>query len=224
MSRRGETIRGLYQAFAQALGPSCWWPGETPFEVAVGAILTQNTNWKNVEQAIANLKTAGAMTEKGLRSLPRTRLEELIRPAGYFRIKANRLIDFLDFLEQEADLDIKSLGSDNHLELREKLLSVRGIGPETADCILLYALGKPVFVVDAYTVRMFGRHGLIPEATDYHEVQDIAQSALPESVCDYNELHALIVRAAKQWCRKSKPLCAVCPARHLLPDPERLPA
>lgn len=224
MSRRGETIRGLYQAFAQALGPSRWWPGETPFEVAVGAILTQNTNWKNVEQAIANLKAAGAMTEKGLRSLPRTRLEELIRPAGYFRIKANRLIDFLDFLEQEADLDLKSLGSDNHLELREKLLSVRGIGPETADCILLYALGKPAFVVDAYTVRMFGRHGLIPEATDYHEVQDIAQSALPENVCDYNEFHALIVRAAKQWCRKSKPLCAVCPARQLLPEPERLPA
>lgn len=224
MSQRGETIRSLYQAFAQALGPSLWWPGETPFEVAVGAILTQNTNWKNVEQAIANLKAAGAMTEKGLRSLPPARLEELIRPAGYFRIKTNRLIDFLDFLEQEAELDIQSLGSGNPVELREKLLSVRGIGPETADCILLYALGKPVFVVDAYTVRLFGRHGLIPEATDYHEVQDIAQSALPENVQDYNEFHALIVRAAKQWCRKSKPQCAACPARHLLPDPERLPA
>jgi len=224
MSRRGENIRGLYQAFAQALGPSRWWPGETPFEVAVGAILTQNTNWKNVERAIANLKGAGAMTEKGLRALPPATLEELIRPAGYFRIKTQRLSQFLDFLDQESGLDIMALASQSLEELRPKLLSVRGIGPETADSILLYALGKPVFVVDAYTVRMFGRHGLIPELTDYHEVQDIAQTALPAEVRDYNEFHALIVRASKQWCSKSKPKCTLCPARNLLPAPERLPA
>jgi endonuclease-3 related protein len=223
MSTRGETIRALYAALSGALGPSRWWPGETPFEVAVGAILTQNTNWRNVERAIDALKQAGAMTEQGLRALPAATLEELIRPAGYFRIKTRRLTDFLDFLERESGLDILALRDCALHDLRPKLLAVRGIGPETADSILCYALEKSVFVVDAYTMRMFGRHGLIPEATDYHEVQDIAMSALPDDVADLNEFHALIVRAAKEWCRKSKPLCASCPARHLLPDPERLP-
>lgn len=223
MSRRGDTIRGLYQVFGQALGPSRWWPGDTPFEVAVGAILTQNTNWKNVERAIANLKEAGAMTESGLRALTPEAVEELIRPAGHFRIKTRRLTDFLDFLEQESGLDIEALSTQSLYDLRPKLLSVRGIGPETADSILCYALGKPTFVVDAYTVRMFSRHGLIPEVTDYHEVQEIIQSALPETVQDYNEFHALIVRAGKEWCSKSKPKCALCPARNLLPDPDRLP-
>jgi endonuclease III related protein len=223
MSQRGETIRGLYRTFAGSLGPSHWWPGETPFEVAVGAILTQNTNWKNVEKAIGGLKSAGALTEKGLRALPPERLEDLIRPAGYFRIKTRRLTDFLDFLEQESGLDILALRDQSLEDLRPKLLRVRGIGPETADAILCYALEKPVFVVDAYTVRMFARHALIPEVTDYDEVQDIAQSALPAELSDLNEFHALIVRAAKEWCAKSKPRCAACPARHLLPDPERLP-
>lgn len=224
MSQRGETIRGLYQAFAQSLGPSHWWPGDTPFEVAVGAILTQNTNWKNVEKAIAGLKSAGALTETSLRALPPERLEELIRPAGYFRIKTKRLTDFLDFLEQESSMDIMALREQSLENLRPKLLAVRGIGPETADSILCYALEKPVFVVDAYTFRMFGRHGLIPEVTDYHEVQDIAQSALPTELADLNEFHALIVRAAKEWCAKSKPRCADCPARLLLPDPEHFSA
>lgn len=223
MSRQGDVIRGLYASFAQSLGPSRWWPGETPFEVAVGAILTQNTNWKNVERAIANLKEARAMTEAGLRALSPAVLEDLIRPAGYFRIKTKRLTDFLDFLDQESNLDIEALAQQSLHDLRPKLLAVRGIGPETADSILCYALGKPVFVVDAYTFRMFGRHGLIPEQTDYHEVQDIIQSALPDNVADYNEFHALIVRASKQWCSKSRPGCATCPGRALLPDPERLP-
>jgi len=224
MSKRAETIQGLYRVLSGALGPSRWWPGETPFEVAVGAILTQNTNWKNVEKAIANLKAEGAPTARGLRTLHPARLEELIRPAGYFRIKTIRLTDFLDFLEQESGLEIEALAQQPLETLRPKLLAVRGIGPETADSILLYALGKPTFVVDAYTVRMFSRHGLIPEATDYHEVQDIAQSAIAPEAVDYNEFHALIVRAAKEWCRKSKPLCALCPARSLLPNPDELPS
>ncbi|SNS25297.1 DNA-3-methyladenine glycosylase III [Humidesulfovibrio mexicanus] len=222
MSRSGERIRGMYRAFAEALGPSRWWPGDTPFEVAVGAILTQNTNWKNVERAIANLKQAQAMTERGLRALPSARLEELIRPAGYFRIKTKRLTDFLDFLEEESGLDIEALSRKSLEELRPKLLAVRGIGPETADSILCYALGKQTFVVDAYTMRMFSRHQLIPEQTDYHEVQEIIQSSLPASVQDYNEFHALIVRAAKEWCHKSRPLCAQCPGRSLLPDTDRM--
>jgi endonuclease-3 related protein len=224
MSKRGETIRELYQVFLGALGPSRWWPAETPFEVAVGAILTQNTNWKNVEKAIANLKAAGALNAKGLRALKPARLEELIRPAGYFRIKTKRLTDFLDFLESESGLEIEALAEQSLEQLRPKLLAVRGIGPETADSILLYALGKATFVVDAYTVRMFSRHGLIPEDTNYHEVQDIAQSAIDPEASDYNEFHALIVRAAKQWCHKSKPLCGLCPARPLLPQPGELPS
>lgn len=231
MPKRSETIQGLYRVLSGALGPSRWWPGETPFEVAVGAILTQNTNWKNVEKAIANLKAASALTGKGLRALPPARMEELIRPAGYFRIKTKRLTDFLDFLEQESGLEIEALADQELAQLRPKLLAVRGIGPETADSILLYALSKPTFVVDAYTMRMFSRHGLIPEVTDYHEVQDIAQAAIASevqddgaTVADYNEFHALIVRAAKQWCRKSKPLCHLCPARTLLPNPDELPS
>jgi endonuclease-3 related protein len=224
MSKRSETIQGLYRVLSGALGPSRWWPGETPFEVAVGAILTQNTNWKNVEKAIANLKAADALTARGLRALTAPRMEELIRPAGYFRIKTKRLTDFLDFLERESGLEIEALADQNLEQLRPKLLAVRGIGPETADSILLYALGKPTFVVDAYTMRMFSRHGLIPEATDYHEVQDIAQSAIAPEAADYNEFHALIVRAAKQWCRKTRPLCAACPARALLPNPDEPPS
>ncbi len=224
MAQRAETILGLYRALLGALGPSRWWPGETPFEVAVGAILTQNTNWKNVEKAIANLKAAGALTAQGLRALPLAQVEELIRPAGYFRVKTRRLADFLEFLEREAGLDMEALARQNLEQLRPKLLAVRGIGPETADSILLYALGKPTFVVDAYTVRMFSRHGLIPEDTHYHEVQDIIQAALPCAVSDYNEFHALIVRGAKEWCRKTGPLCAVCPARALLPNPDGFPS
>ncbi|OIN98678.1 MAG: endonuclease [Desulfovibrionaceae bacterium CG1_02_65_16] len=224
MSQTGETIRGLYKAFAQALGPSRWWPGDTPFEVAVGAILTQNTNWKNVERAIAALKDADALTESGMRALHPARLEELIRPAGYFRVKAARLRNLLDFLEREADMDITSLRGQSLYDLRPRLLSVRGIGQETADSILCYALGLPVLVVDAYTVRMFARHGLIPEVTDYAEVQEIGQSALPDDAAELNEFHALVVRAAATWCAKSRPRCAECPARALLPDPERLPA
>lgn len=224
MSATGDAIRGLYAAFAESLGESRWWPGETPFEVAVGAILTQNTNWQNVERAIANLRSADALTGPGLAALPPERLEALIQPAGYYRVKTQRLRSFLEFLEREAGLDMDGLLGRGVDELRPKLLSVRGIGPETADSILCYALNLPTFVVDAYTVRMFARHALIPEETDYHEVQGIIMDALPADVRDYNEFHALIVRAGKEWCAKSKPRCASCPARALLPDPGRLPA
>lgn len=224
MSATGDAIRGLYRAFAAALGPSHWWPGETPFEVAVGAILTQNTNWQNVERAIANLKAAGGLTGPGLRALAPAQIEALIQPAGYYRVKTARLLNFLDYLEREAGLDMEMLARQSLQDLRPGLLSVRGIGPETADSILCYALEKPSFVVDAYTVRMFARHALIPEETDYHEVQGIITDALPATVQDYNEFHALIVRAGKEWCAKSRPRCAQCPARHLLPDAGRLPA
>lgn len=212
-------IRHYFDALLGALGPSGWWPGETSFEVSVGAILTQNTNWGNVEKAIAALKTARALTPTAMRALATEELAELIRPAGYFRVKASRLGNFLDFLAREADgdeaaLDDPGLASLRRQELprlREKLLAVRGIGPETADSILLYALGKPSFVVDAYTARLMQRHGLAPEETGYHELQDIFTSALPEDVALYNEYHALIVRVGKEFCKKSKPRCGECP-------------
>lgn len=223
MSRTGETIRGLARVFARALGPSRWWPATTPFEVAVGAILTQNANWKNVARAIEALKNAGAMTGPALAALPQGRLEELIRPAGYFRLKATRLRHFLDFLAREADLDMERLRGRDPYGLREDLLQVRGIGRETADSILCYALGMPILVVDAYTVRIFARHGLIPEVTDYEEVREIGQSAIGDDPAELNEFHALMVRAGAAWCAKSRPRCAECPAKSLLPDPERLP-
>jgi endonuclease III related protein len=218
------TILGMYDALSAALGPSRWWPGETPFEVAIGAILTQNTNWTNVEKAIANLKDAGALTVSGLRAVPLDKLEALIRPTGYFRQKSSRLHLFLDFLEQQSAGSVEDLAQLSLEELRTGLLSVRGIGPETADSILLYALNKPTFVVDTYTVRMFSRHGVLPEETNYHEVRELFMDSLPDDVALYNEYHALIVRAGKEWCRKTGPKCQECPLRPFLPDPERLPA
>lgn len=223
MVGRAATLLGMYEALLEDLGPSNWWPGDTPFEVAVGAILTQNTNWVNVEKAIANLKAAGALTAPGLRALPPQRLEELIKPTGYFRQKSRKLAELLDFLERESGLEIEALAQQSLEELRPKLLSVRGIGPETADSILLYALNLPSFVVDAYTVRMFSRHGLLPEETSYHEAQELFEVSLPREVALYNEYHALIVRAGKQWCRKTGPRCHECPLRPFLPDPDRIP-
>lgn len=224
MVGRAATLKGMYEALSGALGPSRWWPGDTPFEVAVGAILTQNTNWSNVEKAIGNLKAAGAMTAHGLRNLPPTELERLITPTGYFRQKTKKLHNLLDFLDHEAGLDLEALAQQSLEDLRPKLLSVRGIGPETADSILLYALNLPSFVVDAYTVRMFSRHGLLPEETNYDEVQEIFEESLPRDVALYNEYHALIVRAGKEWCRKTRPRCPECPLRSFLPDPGRIPA
>lgn len=216
-------VKGMYEALLAELGHSRWWPGETPFEVALGAILTQNTNWINVEKAIANLKAAGALSPQGLRSLAPQRLEELIKPTGYFRQKSRKLMEFLDFLEQESGSVIEDLAQQSLEDLRPKLLAVRGIGPETADSILLYALNLPTFVVDAYTVRMFSRHGLLPEESGYHEVQELFEQALPRDAALYNEYHALIVRAGKQWCRKTGPRCTECPLRSFLPDPGRVP-
>jgi len=211
-------IRHYFDTLLAALGPSGWWPGETPFEVSVGAILTQNTNWGNVEKAIQALKSADALSPAAMRALTPEALSELIRPAGYFRVKAQRLANFLDFLAAEAgdedglaDLSLGYLRRQELPRLREKLLAVRGVGPETADSILLYALDKPSFVVDAYTARIMQRHGLAPEETDYHELQDLFTTALPEDTPLFNEFHALIVRTGKDFCRKSKPRCGECP-------------
>jgi endonuclease-3 related protein len=209
----------MHEALLAEFGPLGWWPGETPFEVAVGAILTQNTNWRNVEKALGNLQAAGPLTPAELLGYPPETLAELIRPAGYFRRKAGRLINFLRFLADEIEdmerANLHPLQDAPLPEVREKLLAVSGIGPETADAIALYALGLPTFVVDAYTARICGRHGLIPEETSYDELQDLFTQALPEDVELYKEYHAQLVMLGKTYCKKSAPLCDSCPVNPL---------
>lgn len=211
-----STLMGMYDAMLAKLGPSHWWPGGTPFEIAVGAILTQNTNWKNVEKALGNIKDAGLLDAEALHGLPLPRLAELIRPAGYYNIKAKRIHNFLQFLKDEAEFDLESLRGGDLADLRPRVLSINGVGPETADCILLYALDYPVFVVDTYTARILGRHGLAWEDIDYHGLQSIFMDALPDDVALFNEYHALLVRVGANWCRKKEGLCDSCPLQPFL--------
>lgn len=217
MSRTARQLTAMYRAMVDALGPSHWWPGETPFEVAVGAILTQNTNWKNVEKAIEALKAENALTPRAMHALPQDRLEACIRSSGYFRQKAIKLRNFLKFLRDEADWDIGNLAGGDQFAIREKLLALKGVGPETADSILLYALDYPAFVVDAYTARIMGRHGLIPEdGVSYAELQELFTGALEPDAALFNEYHALLVRVGKDWCAKSAPKCQGCPLEDFL--------
>ena len=206
-------LEAIYDKLYRHFGPQAWWPGETPFEVIVGAILTQNTNWQNVSKAIANLKKAKVLSPKKLCSLPQSRLAQLIRPSGYFNIKAKRLKEFLNFLFKNYEGSLKKMFSRPLEDLRKEILAVRGIGPETADSILLYAGGLPVFVVDAYTKRIFSRQKLLSEDADYHAVQKIFVENLKKDVRLYNEYHALIVRLGKDFCKKTKPRCEICPIK-----------
>lgn len=208
---REKVLMQYYKALSERIGPRQWWPGETPFEIAIGAILTQNTNWTNVEKAISNLKANSALTLHGLKRLKTEELQELIRPSGYFRLKAERLNNFLDFLTGHSAECVTDLADMDTQVLRQELLKVKGIGPETADSILLYALGKPVFVVDAYTRRIFNRHMLVHEDIDYQELQDFFMDVLEEDAKLFNEYHAFIVITAKKWCKKSNPDCENCP-------------
>jgi endonuclease-3 related protein len=219
METTRERLLEIYHRLLDFFGPQHWWPGQTPFEVAVGAILTQNTSWTNVAKAIANLKAAGCLDPHRLHEIGSEQLEMLIRPAGYFRVKAKRLRNFLDWLCENYDGDLRNLEPVKTARLREELLAITGIGPETADSILLYALNRPVFVVDTYTARVMVRHGLIaPEGLDYHQLQDLFLSNLEPDVALYNEFHALLVRAGKDHC-KPTPRCSACP---LDPLPHRI--
>ncbi|MBI5415472.1 MAG: endonuclease III domain-containing protein [Candidatus Omnitrophica bacterium] len=176
----------IYQKLYKEFGPQHWWPARTKFEVIVGAILTQNTNWGNVEKAIQRLKAAGVLSGRALRDIPDAKLAALIKPAGYFNVKARRLKNFIHFFFAEYRGDLKAMGREDWPKLREKLLAVNGIGTETADSILLYALDKPVFVVDAYTKRFLYRHNLVDHKVDYHRVQELFMSAFDHDVAMFN--------------------------------------
>ncbi|THB71344.1 MAG: endonuclease III domain-containing protein [Desulfovibrio sp.] len=206
----------MYEAMLRELGPSGWWPAESPLEVAVGAVLTQNTNWRNVSRAIDNLREAGMLDGAKLMALAPEDLAELIRPAGYYRLKAGRLRNLLAFLDRECQFDFSRLKEQEMEELREGLLSVRGVGPETADSILLYALDMPSFVVDAYTKRILNRHNLVTEDVEYHEMRELFMDILDPDPQVYNEYHALLVRTGHAWCKKRQQQCDSCPLRDFL--------
>lgn len=199
----------IFEQLLHRYGSRHWWPGETPFEVCVGAILTQNTSWDNVEKAITNLKAQGALTPDNIAQLSPEELASLIKPAGYFNVKARRLQAFVSFVQTEAGGDLDRLFQGDWRTLRDRLLTVHGIGPETADSILLYAGNKPSFVVDAYTRRIFSRLGLVLQTIGYEELRSFFVSALPTDVALFNEYHALIVEHGKQVCR-ARPRCAEC--------------
>ena len=211
----------VYDRLADHFGPQNWWPGETKFEVIVGAVLTQNTAWTNVEKAIENLRDAGALNFSAMYRLAAEELSDLIRPAGYYNLKAKRLRNLLKFIDQEYDGSVDDMFGVGMITLREQLLGVNGIGPETADSILLYAGDKPTFVVDAYTARLVKRHEWVDEEADYYAIKDYFESQLDSDIDLFNEYHALVVQLGKRYC-KPKPVCKDCPLCDLLPEGSEL--
>jgi endonuclease-3 related protein len=211
-AHRKQILLDLYTRLYRAFGPRHWWPGDSPFEVVVGAILTQNTAWRNVKKAIANLKAEHLLTPDALYHLPTQDLAILIRPAGYYNVKAKRLKCFVEFLFRETGGDLGRLLAGDLHTLRNELLSVNGVGPETADSILLYAGDKPTFVVDAYTKRILFRHRFLPEDVPYDEARDFFMDCLEPDVALFNEFHAQIVHLGHRFCVKTNPKCADCPA------------
>lgn len=207
----------IYERLFKHFGPQNWWPGETPFEVCVGAILTQNTSWQNVKKAIDNLKAADALSPFAMFHMQEAELANLIRPAGYYNIKANRLKAFIRCLMQEFQGDLDTMFQTPLEGLRARLLAIRGIGPETADSILLYGGRLSTFVVDAYTMRALLRHGLIFEDATYEDVRSMFMDNLPTDVQLYNEFHALWVALGKRYCKKTRPLCSECPLSDIKP-------
>ncbi len=218
-SPQAEILWEIYRCLYRHFGPQGWWPAETPFEVCVGAILTQNTNWRNVKRAIANLKSRGLISPEALYRLSLDELAELIKPAGYFRIKARRLRNFVAYLLREYGGELSRMEGKETEELRRELLEIKGIGPETADSILLYALGRPVFVVDAYTKRILVRHGLAVEESTYQDLQELFMRHLPLDTALFNEYHALLVACGKHYCAPRRPRCSSCPLTKIGSDP-----
>ncbi|MFH0791201.1 MAG: endonuclease III domain-containing protein [Candidatus Omnitrophota bacterium] len=213
---KAKPLNLIYQRLYRYFGPQHWWPGDSVFEVMVGAILTQNTNWGNVEKAINNLKKHGLLNLDKLHRLSQKDLSLLIVPAGYYNIKAKRLKELFNFLFENYKGRLRSLVPIDTYILRDQLLSVNGIGPETADSILLYALNKPVFVIDAYTRRVLYRHKLIEHDASYDQAQSLFMNNLKPNVQLFNEYHALLVRLAKEFCLKNKPRCEICPLKKMI--------
>ncbi len=201
----------IYDILIDAYGHQKWWPADTVFEVVVGTILTQNTNWSNVCKAIDNLKREGFLSFEMMVSLSVDELARLIRSSGYYNIKAKHLSNLLQMVQEKYDGEFELLFAEETETAREQLLSVNGVGPETADSILLYGGNHPVFVVDAYTYRIFSRHHLIEDDLDYHSIQQEFLDRLPGDANLFNEYHALLVQTGKQYCKKTKPLCGSCP-------------
>jgi endonuclease-3 related protein len=207
----GDRLLLIYERLYAHFGAQHWWPGETPFEVSAGAILTQNTSWDNVSKAISNLKAKGMLDPVVLYNLPHEAIAEAIRPAGYFNVKAQRLHAFVSFLAERFNGSLDDMFSIGLEGLRPMLLDIKGIGPETADSILLYAGRLPSFVVDAYTVRALLRHDLIDQDAAYEDVRSLFMDHLQEDTALFNEYHALWVALGKQYCKKNRPLCEACP-------------
>jgi endonuclease III related protein len=205
----GVDLKSVYERLLDRQGHAAWWPGESALEVCVGAILTQNTAWTNVEKALAALKRAGPLSYDALRALPDDRLAALIRPSGTYRVKAARLRAFLEFLGREYGGRVEAMAAEEPQALRRKLLSVKGIGPETADAIALYAARRPLFVVDTYTRRVFGRLGVLGGRETYDDVQRMFMDGLPPDVALFQDYHAQVVRLAKDVCRPV-PRCHAC--------------
>ena len=207
---QGERLQDVYERLLGAYGLQHWWPGDSAFEVIVGAILTQSASWANVEKALANLKAAGALSHRALQRMDEGVIAELIRPSGYFNAKARKLKALVEMVHRRFDGHLHCLLRVETAELRDVLLATHGIGPETADSIVLYAAGRPSFVIDAYTRRLFSRLGMQPERDTYEAWRSLFMDALPADAALFNEYHALIVAHGKDVCRKREPLCGEC--------------
>ncbi len=208
----------IYSTLREEFGHLGWWPAQTPFEIVAGAVLTQNTSWKNVEKAVGNLRNAGRLTPARMDAAEEVELQQLIRPAGYYRQKSRRLKTIASWIMETCgdDVHLRALADTGAHTLREDLLQIKGIGPETADSIILYALNKPVFVVDAYTARILGRHGLIAPESGYGEIQAELESGLPRDAELFGDFHAQLVELGKRFCKKTAPKCSECPLKPLL--------
>lgn len=205
-----DVLLSMYQVLRARFGHRKWWPGDSPFEVCVGAILTQNTSWKNVVKAMDNIKAVSALAPEKIHNLSHDELAELIRPAGYYNVKARRLRNFVDHLVEQHSGDLACLFAPAVEPLRHELLSINGIGKETADSMILYAAGKPIFVVDAYTKRVLHRHDMIDESADYDAIQELFHRHLDSDVELFNDFHAQFVAVGHHFCKRN-PLCRECP-------------
>jgi len=213
--QKRDILLKIYNSLYDFFGPLNWWPGDTPFEIMVGAILTQNTSWSNVEKAINNLKKENLLEPGKLFRINQEKLAQLIKPSGYYNIKTRRLKNFVNIFVNDFEGSAEKMFSGDGRNLREKLLKVNGIGPETADSILLYAGKKPFFVVDAYTKRIFSRHKLISKDSTYYQMQEFFVKNLDRDVKLFNEFHAQIVMLGKTICTSKNPNCSKCPIAFL---------